>query len=185
MRRIVFVCSVLIALAAPAVAAERLQVPQLADWKVLSTVTDKTGQATDLIPVGETGETWTRRISVQAFRGVPLTVPDFLDQAVSNAASVCEAAAAGPVSLGRVAGLDAGSRTIACGKYKGDGHGTFVLHFAIRGREAFYVVSRMWRGAPFAQGQVPVPDDELAEWRAYADGIDVCDTSDSRRPCRD
>ena len=185
MRRIVFACSVLIGLAAPAGAAERLQVPQLADWKVLSTVADKTGQATELIPVGETGESWTRRISVQAFRGVPLTVPAFLEQAVSNAAAVCEAAAAGPSSLGRVSGLEAGSRTIACGKYKGDGRGTYVLHFVIRGREALYVVSRMWRGAPFGLGEVPVPDGELAEWRAYADAIDVCDTSDSRRPCRD
>ncbi|MBR9973047.1 hypothetical protein [Magnetospirillum sulfuroxidans] len=185
MRRIVSACLALIAVAAPAGAAERLQVPQLVDWKVLSAVADKTGEATELIPADETGETWTRRVSVQAFRGVPLTVQAFLDQAVSNAAGVCEAAAAGPSSLGRVSGYEAGSRTIACGKYKGDGHGTYVLHFVIRGREALYVVSRMWRGAPFGLGAVPVPDAELAQWRAYADAIDVCDTADSRHPCRD
>ena len=169
----------------PLAAAERLQVPQLPDWKVLSTVTDKAGQATELIPMGETAETWTRRITIQAFRGVPLTVPEFLDQAAEKAAPVCDAAAAGPASLGMVAGREAGSRTIACGKYKGDGRGTYVLHFAIRGADTFYVVSRMWRGAPFAIGQVPVPDGELAQWRTYADAIDLCDTADPRRPCRD
>lgn len=169
----------------PSLAAERLQVPQLPDWKVLSSVTDKAGQATELIPATETAETWTRRITVQAFRGVPLTVKDFLDQAVEKTAPVCDAAAAGPASLGLVAGREAGSRTIACGKYKGDGRGTYVMHFAIRGAEAFYVVSRMWRGAPFATGQVPVPGDELLQWREFADAIDLCDTSDPRRPCRD
>ncbi|CDL00128.1 conserved exported protein of unknown function [Magnetospirillum gryphiswaldense MSR-1 v2] len=168
-----------------ALASERLQVPQLSDWKVMSSVTDKTGQSTELIPVQEGAETWTRRITVQAFRGVPLTVSEFLEQAVAKTAPVCEAAAAGPASIGSIGGREAGSRTIACGKYKGDGRGTYVLHFAIRGRDAFYVVSRMWRGAPFALGQVPVPESELVQWRAYADAIDLCDTTDARRPCRD
>lgn len=173
------------AIAQPVAAAERLQVPQLPDWKVVSTVTDKTGQSTELIPASETPETWTRRISVQAFRGITLSVPAFLDQAAEKIAPVCDAAAAGPSSLGMVGGREAGSRTIACGKYKGDGRGTYVLHFAIKGAEAFYVVTRTWRGAPFAVGQVPVPGEELLAWRAYADAIDLCDTTDPRRPCRD
>lgn len=184
MRRILPILGVFL-LTQAASAAERLQVPQLPDWKVLSAVTDKAGQATELIPADENAESWTRRITVQAFRGVPLTVKDFLEQAVEKTAPVCEAASAGPASLGVVAGREAGSRTIACGKYKGDGRGTYVLHFAIRGAEAFYVVSRTWRGAPFAMGQVPVPGDELLQWRAFADAIDLCDTSDPRRPCRD
>ncbi|MBI2239233.1 MAG: hypothetical protein HYU59_00360 [Magnetospirillum gryphiswaldense] len=184
MRRILSILGVFL-MSQGAFAAERLQVPQLPDWKVLSSVTDKAGQATELIPADESAESWTRRITVQAFRGVPLTVKDFLDQAVEKTAPVCDAASAGPASLGVVAGREAGSRTIACGKYKGDGRGTYVMHFAIRGAEAFYVVSRMWRGAPFAVGQVPVPGDELMQWRAFADSIDLCDTSDPRRPCRD
>nr|CAM74085.1 conserved hypothetical protein, secreted [Magnetospirillum gryphiswaldense MSR-1] len=169
----------------PPLAADRLQVPQLNHWKGKSPETDKTRQADGLIPGQKGAETWTRRITVQAFRGVPLTVSEFLEQAVAKTAPVCEAAAAGPASMGSIGGREAGSRTIACGKYKGDGRGTYVLHFAIRGRDAFYVVSRMWRGAPFALGQVPVPESELVQWRAYADAIDLCDTTDARRPCRD
>lgn len=184
MRRILSSLAVFL-LFQPAFAAERLQVPQLPDWKVLSAVTDTAGQATELIPAHETAETWTRRVTVQAFRGVTLTVKDFLEQAVEKTAAVCESAAAGPASLGVVAGREAGSRSIACGKYKGDGRGTYVLHFAIRGADAFYVVSRMWRGAPFVAGQVPVPGDELLQWRDFADAIDLCDTADPRRPCRD
>lgn len=179
----ILVLSVVAAL--PVAAGERLQVPQLSDWKVLNAVTDQAGESTELIPAGESADTWTRRITIQAFRGVPLTVRQFLDQAVDKIKPVCDAAAAGPASLGVVGGREAGSRAIACGKYKGDGRGTYVLHFAIRGAEAFYVVSRMWRGAPFAVGQVPVPGEELLQWRSYADAIDLCDTADPRRPCRD
>ena len=181
----VAVLALLLMSAPAALAAERLQVPRLEGWTLLSSVSDASGQATEMIPEGETAETWTRRISIQAFRNVALTVPSFLDQLAQRTAPVCEAAAAGPASLGMVGGREAGSRMLACGKYKGDGRGTYVLHFAIRGREAFYVVSRMWRGAPFAVGTIPLPAAELGDWRAFADAIDLCDDADPARPCRD
>lgn len=165
-------------------ASERLQVPELAGWKVATTVTDPSGEATDLIPSGETADTWTRRITVQAFRGVPMTVQNFLDQVVQRTAEVCEGATAGPPSLGRVGGAEAGTRTIACGRYKGDGRGTFALHYVIRGQEAFYVVTRLWRGEPFDPATTPISATELREWSDYAGAIDLCDTKDPNRPCR-
>ncbi|CAA7611790.1 hypothetical protein [Magnetospirillum sp. UT-4] len=174
----------MVLLTVPAAAAERLQVPQLAGWKVVTGVVDRAGEATDLIPASETPETWTRRATVQGFRGVGLTVAGFLDQVVAKTAEVCDGAAAGPASLGTVSGAEAGSRTVACGSYKGDGRGSYTLYYAIRGREAFYVVSRSWRGAPFAVGTVPVPAPELAEWAAWVHGLDLCDTRDANRPCR-
>lgn len=167
----------------PATAAERLEVPQLPGWQVVSSITDRSGESTDLIPPGETVDTWTRRVTVQAFRGVAMTVPAFLDQVVQKTAEVCEGATAGPPSLGRVGGVEAGTRTVACGRYKGDGRGSFSLHFAVRGREAFYVVTRLWRGAPFNPAAMPISAAELQEWSDYAAGINLCDTRDSSRPC--
>ena len=107
-------------------AAERLQVPQLPDWKVVASVSDRSGEATELVPPNETDQSWTRRVTVQAFRGVPLTVADFMEQVVQKTAAVCEGATAAPPSLGRVGGAEAGTRTVACGRYKGDGRGTFT-----------------------------------------------------------
>lgn len=164
------------AISAPsALAAERLQVPQLPGWKVVSSVSDAAGEATDLVPQAETAETWSRRVTIQAFRGIPMTVPTFLDQVVEKTKAVCDEAAAGTVSLGTVSGHPAGSRTVACGRYKGDGKGNFTLYYAIRGREAFYVVSRAWRGSPFAAGTNPVAAAELADWVAYVDALQVCE----------
>lgn len=167
-------------------AAERLQVPQLPGWTVVSTINDATGQATELIPPGESADTWSRRVSIQAFRGRPMTVKDFLDQAAERTAPVCDGAWAGPATFGQVAtGAAAGSRTVGCGRYKGDGQGSFMLYFVIGGHDAFYVVTRTWRGTPFAEGQVPVPTDELRDWSAFANAIDLCDTADPKRACRD
>lgn len=169
---------------APAVAAERLQVPQLAGWKVIANVADRAGEVTELIPEAELADTWSRRVTIQAFRGVAMTVRAFLDQVVEKTVAVCDAAAAGQPSLGTVAGAEAGSRTVACGRYKGDGKGSYTLYYVIRGSEAFYVVSRSWRGQPFPAGSTPVPPDELTGWAAYVDALDLCDTKDPRRPCR-
>lgn len=169
---------------APAGASERLQVPQLAGWKVIANVTDRSGESADLIPANETADSWTRRITVQAFRGVPLTVQAFLDQVLTRTAEVCDGATAGPPSLGKVSGADAGSRTVACGRYKGDGRGTFTLHYVIRGREALYVVTRLWRGAPFNPASVPISAEELQEWSDYVGGIELCDSQDPKRACQ-
>lgn len=165
-------------------ASERLQIPQMPGWKVIANIADRAGESTDLIPAGETPETWTRRITIQAFRGVPLTVPAFLEQVVQRTAEVCDGATAGPAALGKVSGLDAGTRSVACGRYKGDGRGTFTLHYVIRGREALYVINRMWRGEPFNPSTTPIAADELRDWTDYVDAIEVCDGRDPARPCR-
>lgn len=165
-------------------AAERLQVPQAAGWKVVATVADQSGEATELIPEAETAETWSRRITIQAFRGVRLGAADFLEQVAARTAPVCDGATAGPASLGKVSGLEAGTRTVACGRYKGDGKGTFTLHYVIRGKAALYVVTRVWRGAPFDPPSMPISAAELAEWTSYVDAVTVCDTADPARLCR-
>lgn len=167
-----------------AVASERLQVPQMAGWKVVVNVADRSGEATELIPASETAEGWTRRTTVQAFRGSPLTVPDFLEQLVQRTAAVCEGATAGPASLGAVGGAQAGTRTVACGRYKGDGRGSFSLFLVIRGKEALYVIGRLWRGEPFNPSQMPISAAELQEWSDFVGAIDLCDGRDPNRPCR-
>ncbi|HLO78495.1 MAG TPA: hypothetical protein VK196_18725 [Magnetospirillum sp.] len=175
---------VFLGLTAAAQASERLQVPQVSGWKVVANVADRTGESTELIPQQERADNWTRRITVQAFRGVPMTVPAFLEQVVQRTAEVCDGATAGPASLGKVGGAEAGTRSVACGRYKGDGRGTFTLHYVIRGREAFYVVTRIWRGEPFDPAVTPITAAELRDWTDYVNGIELCDSADPARSCR-
>jgi hypothetical protein len=167
----------------PAGAVERLLVPQMAGWRAVVIHSDPGGEISELIPESETPETWTRRISVEAFRGAAATVSSFLDMVGRRSAEICDESGADAPRIGRLETAEAGSRTIACGRYKGDGRGTYTLYYAIRGRDAFYVVSRSWRGEPFPVGRVPVGQQELADWIAYMRAITLCDTADPARPC--
>ncbi|MBC7908150.1 MAG: hypothetical protein H7Y60_15595 [Rhodospirillaceae bacterium] len=168
--------------ASAAQASERLQVPELPGWKMVVSVTDRAGETSELIPESETNERWTRRATIQAFRGVPLSAAAFLEQVVQKTAEVCDSATAGPSSLGKVSGAEAGTRTVACGRYKGDGKGSFTLHYVVRGREALYVISRIWRGEPFNPAAMPIANSELAEWTDYVNAIVLCDSRD--QSCR-
>ncbi len=178
MRRLALTLAVFLSLgsAMPSWAGERLQVPQLPGWKVISSAQDQAGEVSELIPENEAADTWTRRVTVQGFRNVPIGAGEFLEQVVQQTASVCDGATAGPVSLGKVNGLDAGTRTVACGTYKGDGRGTFTLYYVVRGREALYLVSRVWRGAPFNPSSMPISTGEMADWKAYVDAVGICDS---------
>ena len=73
---------------------------------------------------------------------------------------------------------------MACGRYKGDGRGTFSLFLVIRGQEALYVVSRLWRGEPFDPSRMPISAAELQEWSDFVGAVDLCDSRDPNRPCR-
>lgn len=164
-------------------AGERILVPGLAGWVTVSQIVDASGESSELVAPGETADTWTRRASVQAFRQTAMTVPEFLEQIVGKTGDVCDSATAGPVTLGRVAGAEAGSRLVACGRYKGDGRGSVTLFYVIRGREAFYVVSRLWRGEPFPSGTNPVPVDELADWQRFVASVTLCDDKKPGQSC--
>lgn len=167
----------------PAGAVERLLVPQLAGWKVVVLHSDPGAELTEQIPEFEMPETWTRRISVEAFRGAGNSVASFLEMVGRRSTEICDTSSADTPRLGRLGSAEAGSRSVACGRYRGDGKGTYTLYYAIRGRDAFYVVSRSWRGDPFAMDRVPVGAQELADWIAYMRAITLCDTADPARAC--
>lgn len=185
MRRIVLLSlSLLAALAQPARAVERLLVPQLAGWKVIVGHADPGAEISELIPELENPDNWTRRISVEAFRiGAQRTVAGLLDTVAKRSAEICDDALADVPRMGKLERYEAGSRFVACGRFRGDGHGTYTLYYAIRGRDALYVVSRSWRGTPFAAGTIPVDERELADWIGFMRAISLCDPADPARAC--
>jgi len=184
MRRVIAAIAFLVAVASPARAGERLLIPEMPGWKVIDTHNDSVADVTELIPAAETAETWTRRFTVQAFRGSPMSASAFLDGLVARTDEVCDGIKAEPVRPIVVPGAEAARRAIGCGRYKGDGKGSYTLFTAVRGARALYVLSRAWRGEPYrVAGPLPVPAGELAEWAATADAVRLCDADDPARPC--
>lgn len=149
-----------------ALAGERLLVPQLDNWRPVVGHAGPAGEVTEMIPQHESPEAWTRRMTVQAFRGINLPVAEFLDKAAEGVADSCDFPMIEPSRLGRLEGAEAGSRLVACGRNSG-GSGEVSLFYAIGGREAFYVISRSWRGAAFDSAPHPVPHSEMDEWIGF------------------
>lgn len=170
-RALVLISALFFATSTGAIAGERLLVPQLDGWRQVVGHAGPTGEVTELIPDRETAETWTRRITVQAFRGAPVGVAEFLDNAAAGIAKDCLHPMAEPPRLGRLDGAEAGSRLVTCGRTRTEPKGAVSLFYAISGQAAFYVVSRMWRGAAFDTAPHPVPDAEMAEWIAFMRAI--------------
>lgn len=173
----------LLAAAGPVRARERLLVPELPGWTVADTHADPVAEVTELVPSGQTSDTWTRRLTVQAFIGSPMSAGEFLDGLAPHTAEVCEGFLAGPVVPAASPGVEGGRRTITCGKYRGDGRGSVTLFYVLRGKSALFVLARAWRGDPFKPDASPVDPAELAEWNALFDGVRLCDTEDPARPC--
>ena len=159
----------------PAQAGERLLVPQLPGWQAIDVTGGDGVESYSLIPPGETRDTWTRRLTVQAFRATTMGAEGFLSTVVDRVEEACDGIAAEPVHMNLGGGLDSGLRAIACGRYKGDGKGLFTLYMAVRGHEALYVLARSWRGDPFQAGKTqPVPPSEVERWAKTFDHVRLC-----------
>ncbi len=171
--------------AAPAHSGEHLQVPRVPGWVAVASYAGPDSEVTELVPEGEPPEAAGRRMVVQAFRDSALAVAAYLEMVAINSAALCsDGASAEPPRLGRLGPLEAGSRLVSCGRTKTEGKGEVALHYAIRGRDAFYVLARAWRGAPFAAGANPVARREMDDWINFMRAVAVCDTRDPARPCR-
>lgn len=185
MRGFALILALLLTAAAPAVAGERVLVPDMVGWKVVDNHAEPDIETTDLIPAEEAPDSWTRRLSIQAYRGATMSAEEFLEGLVERTDEVCDGIFAEPVQRSTVDGAPAGRRGIACGRYRGDGKGSYTLFFAIRGTRALYVLAAAARGAPFSPGvgTSPMPETERAEWLGRFGDVHLCNTVDTAHPC--
>jgi hypothetical protein len=100
----------------PARAAEQVLVPQLSGWKAVDHHVAQGIESDSLIPGGETEEDWTHRLTVQAFRGTPMTAVEFLDALVDRVDEVCDSIAVEPIIPGPAGPYESARRVIACGR---------------------------------------------------------------------
>lgn len=184
MRGLAVVAIGMLLVSVPARAGERLLVPQLEGWQQLFSHAGPATEVTEMIPAAETPAGWTRRLTIQAFRGLDLDVAVFLDTVVRRSNEICETLATDTMRLGQAEGVEAGMQALACGRYRGGDKGEYVLYYALKGREAFYVVSRAWRGPAFPVGTIPVSQQELDDWKRFLRSTRLCDPLHPKRPCR-
>jgi hypothetical protein len=159
-----------------------LEMPQ--GWYPKGTQRSDKGETTMLYPPGQGGETWSEMLVLQVVRDSQAMPHNYVQQIVEASRTNCDAVGPSPVTEKSINGYPAAALTVSCTKGKRTGKGGLVMVVAMRGREALYVVQRLWQGPAFGRNEaVPVPQDMLKTWGAFARTIGLCDQVDPKHPC--
>lgn len=182
--------ALLLALALPAGAqsppseGERLLITPPQGWQATPSATQGTMVSSRMFPPGQTPETWTEAISVQRHNDRAAKAKDFVQGMVQTSRKSCEGVQVGNLEETPINGYPAASVRVACTKGKQTGQSGLMMVTAIRGREAMFVVQRMWKGPPVTPNQaVPVPTAVLIDFTSFAKTITVCDNRTPDHPC--
>jgi hypothetical protein len=163
---------------------ERLLMNAPPGWSAVPIQRGEKMVVTRLFPPGEGEKQWSQAITVQMYPNSEQSARAFVEGIIAYSRDNCEAAGPGPVNESQNNGYPAATVTVTCTKGP-SGLGSFALVQAIRGREALYVVQRQWRGTAFGKDQNPAfPPDMLKDWGEFARTVGLCDTRDSKHPCR-
>jgi hypothetical protein len=163
---------------------ERLVMTPPTGWKAGAGSGSDTAITSQMFPPGQTSENWTQMLSVQVMADSQADARAYIQRVVEASRTNCEASGPSPVTEKQLNLYPAAALTVSCTRGRQSGMGGLVLAIAIRGREALYVVQRIWRGQPFDRNEVvPVPQEMLQEWAAFSKGVSLCDLSDPRHPC--
>ncbi|MGE5502798.1 MAG: hypothetical protein ACM31L_00095 [Actinomycetota bacterium] len=153
-------------------------------WQAKGTQKSPKGDTTMVFPPGQNSDKWSEMVIVQVV-GDPQAAPDaYVNQVVEASRNNCEAIGPSPITEKSINGYPAAAMTVSCTKGRHSGMGGLVMVIAIRGREALYVVERLWQGPSFARNEaVPASQEMLKDWGAYTKSIYLCDIGDPGHPC--
>jgi len=144
-------------------------------YKVGFTKHAERGVITEMVPDGQTVETWTEMVTVQIFFGMHDSVSGFRLRMEKLWAQSCAGARSAPVSGGIENGYVVTIWRQSCPLNRQTGQPETTLFKAIAGRDSFYVVQKAFKFEP--------SPDAAAEWARYLDTVSVCDTRIPERKC--
>ncbi len=188
MRRLYLLIGVMIAapnLALAALQGENLLVPPIAGWIEAYRAAGNGIKLVEYVPAGQSVDSWSQMATIEVFFGHGGTKPNDLKQkVVEGFRQNCESLHVEDLGVGTASSLPAARWVTYCSKVKQLGKGEITYFQAIGGKDHFYLVQRIWRGAPFDLAKpLPIPQSMLKAWEAYLDQTSVCDSRDPKRPC--
>jgi hypothetical protein len=167
-----------------AMQGENLLVPPLQGWQEAYKASGNGKNMVEYVPNGQTVDSWNEMTTIEVFLRAGGYDPDKLEQKVADGFRLnCEALHVEDLGGGTTNGLKAKRWLTYCSKVKGLGVGEITYFQAISGKANFYLIQRIWRGAPFDLTHPPVTPAKLKEWEQYMNGLAVCDSADPTRPC--
>lgn len=168
----------------PARAGEEPFIVPPEGWQPLPLVKERNLTVARMLPPGATSEHFDEAINVERYDEYARSPKEYVLGAVEKLKQSCEGVQVSPVDDKPINNYQAASLRIACTKSIRTGHSGLMMITAIAGKHALYVTKRIWFGPPVAPNEaVPVPQQMVAAWDAFAGTINLCDTGDSNHPC--
>lgn len=188
MRKTLISAAAALVLAAPAVAqtptGEHLIAKYPAGWQTLPPVKQDNLTVVRMLPPGATPQQFDEAINVERYDGLKIAPRSFALDMVEKSRKTCEGVQVSPVDETPVNGYKAAALRFHCTKSSRSGKSGLMMVTAIAGKDALFVVQRMWLGPPVAPDKaVPVPDATIGAWDAFAVTITLCNDSDATHRC--
>ena len=131
---------------------------------------------------------WHEKITIEALSGRDLPDPiTYIEGLVAQQQPLCGDFAQQPIYAGFENGFATAVHLISCGRSLRTGRGLLTFVKVVRGNQALYTISRIWRAAlPAADGTAAAPAAEQAQLAAWSNALrtmQVCDPQRSAHPC--
>ncbi|EPY02812.1 hypothetical protein [Magnetospirillum fulvum] len=190
----VFSLAVLGLLAAAPVFAQSSQAPEPTErlvmippegWVGGGASSGRNTVSTHMFPPGQTSENWTEMLTIQVIADPRAEARAFVQRVVDASRAGCDASGPSPATEGMTNDYPVATLTVTCTRGHQSGKGGIVAVKAIRGKQALFVVERLWRGPAFARDDSPpIPKAMLLEWSTFLRSVSLCDQADpARHPC--
>ena len=135
------------------------------------------GIISEMVPSGETVETWTEMVTVQIFFNMRNVTPaQFREGLEKRWSGACPDSQFSKVSEGVQNGYPTLVWLQVCKLNKQTGKPEYTWMKAIQGRDSFYVLQKAFKFAP--------NDVQTKEWISYLDKVRTCDTRLPDRSCK-
>ena len=134
----------------------------------------------------DTGEQWQEKLSVEAMQGDLLPDPlEFVAGWASDQAEVCDHFSDHPIFAGFENGYASVVRLLEGGRNKRTGKPLVTMIKVIRGQDALYTVTRIWRLETFdaSSGQIKMDTGAIAAWSNHLKQTYVCNPDSTDHPC--
>lgn len=164
---------------------EQLLAQPPSGWQQIGATSLPTLRRAEFIPDGEQAESPTRRITFEAMVEDPLPDPiGFVDALAADRQRECGTFERLPTFSGLENGYPTTVDLLICHHDRKTDQSEVMLMKAIRGEDAFYVITRGRRGPPLKKDeQADVEEVEIGAWAVYLRSISVCDYRGDTHPC--
>ena len=188
MRSFVPAILILFALVVPATAQnappERAQARYPAGWVAGTPFHEGNITVVRLLPPGQSDKDFVEAILIERYEAERRPAKEHVLSRAEATRRSCDGVLVSQVNESQINGYAAAQIRFTCTRSQRNGKSGAMMVIAIEGRDALHVISRFWVGQGVAANQlVPVPQQTIAEWDAFAQTVTVCDTRDSKHPC--